>query len=102
MMRLAQRSLAVIVLAAALSIASFSTQAGGGPPAILDPKTYTSPSGDYELRVASSDIRGRGEGAFVLTKSGVPVWLGDNPYPLGEAGVTETAAASGSRYYWLA
>ncbi|MGD8452732.1 MAG: hypothetical protein PVJ57_13010 [Phycisphaerae bacterium] len=71
-------------------------QRGGA--VILDPKTYTSPSGRYALYVDPSTIYGSGAGTYRLTRDGVEVWAGTRLLTLWEAEVTDDGTVAGYAY----
>ncbi len=61
----------------------------------VDPATYTSRSGAFELRVEASRIDGTGDGAYRLLRSGVPIWSGDKDFTLLDARVTDDGRVIG-------
>lgn len=69
-----------------------------GPPAILNPKTYTSPSGKYAIFVDPSDLYGRGRASYKLTREGREVWSGERPYTLWQARVADDGTVAGYAY----
>ncbi len=64
----------------------------------LDPKTYKSPSGEYELRVDPSTIYGQGKGTYRMTRTGTEVWAGEMPITLWEALVADDGTVAGYAY----
>lgn len=70
----------------------------GAPAPILNPKSYVSPGGEYELRVIPSTIHGAGAGTYVLKKGGEQVSSIQKPYTLWEAGVTDAGLVAGYAY----
>jgi hypothetical protein len=62
---------------------------------ILNPKTYTSPSGAYVLDVDPGTIYGLGEGTYRLTRDGAEVWAGTRPFTLREAVITDNGFVAG-------
>jgi len=46
---------------------------------VLNPKTYKSPSGEYELRVDPSTKYGEGEGHYRMLRGGAEVWAKNFP-----------------------
>ena len=72
--------------------------ASDGPPPVLNPKTYTSPSGAYKLDVDPSNMHGQGGGTYRLTRHGEEVWSGQRALTLWECTVTDDGAAAGYAY----
>ena len=68
------------------------------PPAILDPKSYVSPSGHFTLLVDPSHIHGRGSATYRLSKDGREVWSGEKPFTLWNARVTDEGVVGGFAY----
>ena len=68
------------------------------PPAILDPKTYISPSGRYTLLVDPSHMHGRGPATYRLSKDGREVWSGEKQFTLWAARVTDEGVVGGFAY----
>lgn len=64
----------------------------------LDPKTYTSPSGEFKLRVDPSTIYGQGEGSYRMTRGDAEVWTKKLPFTLWDAGVTDDGTVAGYAY----
>lgn len=81
-----------------LSLAMDHVPASEGPPPVLNPKTYKSPSGDYSLRVDPSDMYGRNHAGYQLTKSGREVWSAKFPFTMWDAGVTDAGVVGGYAY----
>ncbi|NCC51027.1 MAG: hypothetical protein EOM20_07395 [Spartobacteria bacterium] len=69
-----------------------------GPPPILNPATYTSPSGEYSLTVDPSDLHGRGAADYRFTKHGEVLWTNCLPFTLWEAGVSDSGYVGGYAY----
>jgi len=67
-------------------------------PPILNPKTYTSPSGEFVLHVNPSDREGKGAATYRLTRKGVVAWSGVRPFTLWDAGVTDDGTVAGYAY----
>lgn len=65
---------------------------------VLNPKTYTSPSGQYELFVDPSVMDGSGPANYRLSRDGKEVWAGKRPFSLWEARVTDSGAVAGYAY----
>lgn len=89
---------AVVIGIALLSAAALDTQADIGGQCTLNPKTYTSSSGEYELHVDPSTICGQGEGTYALRHKGVEIWQRTLPFTLWDAGVTDDGAVAGFAY----
>ena len=68
------------------------------PPPVLNPRTYTSPSGEYVLSVDPSTMYGQGEGQYRLTRAGSEVWAKSLPFTLWEAAVTDEGVVAGYAY----
>ncbi len=73
-------------------------RASGGPTPVLNPKTYTSPSGEFQLHVDPSTMYGQGKGAYRLTRKGAEVWSGEHPFTLWDAAVTDDGVVAGYAY----
>ena len=69
-----------------------------GPPAVLNPKTYSSPSGDYVLTVEPSDMFGCFDAHYTMHRNGREVWCGQKPVTLWEAYVTDDGLVAGFGY----
>ena len=67
-------------------------------PEILNPKTYTSQSGQFSVRVDPGDIYGRDGASYQLRKDGVLIWSKQLPVTLQEAGVTDKGVIAGYGY----
>jgi len=62
---------------------------------VLNPKTYKSPSGEYELHVDPSTKYGEGEGHYRMLRGGAEVWAKKLPFTLWDAGVADDGTAAG-------
>jgi sugar lactone lactonase YvrE len=89
---------ASLVSIASLFLGVVGAVAQRGPAAVLNPREYTSPSGTFVLTVDPSDLYGRGDGDYRVTKQGVVVWEGRKPFTLYEAGITEDGLIGGYAY----
>jgi hypothetical protein len=69
-----------------------------GPPPILQPKTYLSPSGNYELYVDPSRRDGGGGGSYRMSHDGELVWAKELGVTLWDAGVTDQGLTAGLAY----
>jgi len=69
-----------------------------GPPPVLNPKTYLSPSGVYSLVVDPTDLYGRGPADYRFTKDGKTIWANRLPYTLWEASVANSGQVAGYAY----
>jgi len=69
-----------------------------GPPPILNPTTYTSPSGVYSLTVNPSDLHGRGSADYRFTMHGKLLWNNRMPYTFWEAGIADSGYIGGYSY----
>lgn len=68
------------------------------PDETLDPKTYTSPSGEYSVYVEPSSPEGDGAAKYVVKRGGQEVWSGDRLVTLWEAAITDTGIVAGYAY----
>src|SRR5262245_8317809 len=75
-----------------------SALASDGPAPILNPRTYTSPSGQFKLEVDPSTMYGQGEGSYRVTRDGKPVWSATHPFTLWEAEITDDGTVAGYGY----
>ena len=75
-----------------------SAFAEGGPPPVLNPTAYVSPSGTYSLTVDPTDLYGRGPADYRCTKDGNVVWAHRLPYTLWEASVADSGQVVGYAY----
>lgn len=64
----------------------------------LQPKTYASPSGGWELRVAPKTREGTGEADYTLSGSGREAWTRRHPFAMWEAAVTDDGRVAGFAY----
>ena len=87
-----KHSLGAALILALLSLAPSHVRGREGPPPVLNPKAYSSPSGEFELEVDPSTMHGQGEGTYRLMRQGKEVWSGKRPFTLWEAGVTLSRA----------
>ncbi len=97
----------ILILPVLLVIASLF---GGGPQPsgvgvggridrdLLQPATYVSPSGEFELHVDPTDPQGSGRGNYRLTRSGREVWSGERPFTFWEAVVDDAGVSGGYAY----
>ena len=88
----------LICLAVAFFIDGARSAQGQRAPAILDPRDYTSPSGEYVSNVDPSDLYGRGEGSYRVTRNGMLLWSGKKPFTLWRAGITDDGLFAGYGY----
>src|SRR5436190_24400555 len=89
-----RRSLAAAVALLALA-APAAAQRGDYA---LDPQTYRSPSGEYELFVDPSQRTGAGEASYRFTKKGAELWAGKRAWTLAEADVADDGLVAGYAY----
>lgn len=75
-----------------------SSVASEGPPPVLNPKTYVSPSGVYSLAVDPTDLYGRGPADYRFTKAGKIVWASRLPYTFWQASVVDSGQVAGYAY----
>src|SRR5262245_47587758 len=69
-----------------------------GPPPVVNPARYRSPSGDYGLNVDPSHRYGEGSGTYRLTHRGQEIWAGERPFTLLQAAVTDEGVVTGYSY----
>jgi len=67
-------------------------------PAVVNPSTNRSPSGNFVCEVDPSDIYGRGESTYRLLQNGAVVWNGKKPFTLVRAAVTDDGNIAGFGY----
>jgi sugar lactone lactonase YvrE len=95
----AQRRLAwAVSRLLALLVISLQAKAQHGPTPILNPRTVTSPSGEFTLHIDPSDHYGGGQAAYRLKRKDRIVWEGTRPFTLWEASVTEDGTVGGYAY----
>ena len=75
-----------------------SAFAEGGPPPVLNPAAYVSPSGTCSLTVDPTDLYGRGPADYRCTKDGNVVWAHRLPYTLWKASVADSGQVVGYAY----
>jgi hypothetical protein len=68
-------------------------------PAVVDPATYESRSGEYVLEVDPSHVHGQGPAAYRLTRQGREIWSGPRPFTLLEAAVGDDGVVAGYAYH---
>ena len=83
---------ALIILLFALAFSSVA--ASEGPPPVLDPEIYSSPSGNFSLKVDPSDINDRYSAIYGVTKKGTELWSDKLPFTHWEAGITDQTTQS--------
>ena len=86
------RSLLAVFLVTGPAAAQF------GPPPVVDPAKYDSPSGEYVLDVDPSHMQGSGAATYRLTHQGRQVWSGERPFTLLDARVTDGGVVAGYAY----
>jgi hypothetical protein len=67
-------------------------------PEILQPKSYSSPSGEWRLEVDPSSPRGAGPAQVAVTRGGQPVWEAELPFTFWEARAADTGHCAGYGY----
>lgn len=65
---------------------------------VLNPATYTSPSGRYEIFVDPSAMEGRGPATYSMKHDGIEIWADQRPYSLWDTRVTDQGAVVGYAY----
>ena len=91
-------TLSVAICLIDVAVAPRNAMASEGPPPTLNPKTYSSPSGEWNLKVDPSTLYGQGEGACRLTRNGVEAWSAEHAFTLWDAGVTDEGVVAGYAY----
>ena len=66
---------------------------------VLNPRTYTSPSGTCALFVDPSEKYGQGAGTYRMTRNGREVWTATLPFTLLEAEVLDDGVAVGYAHF---
>ena len=84
-----------MIIVATLALTAVAQRA---PSPALNPRVYPSPSGKFAWEVDPTDLYGRGDGNYKLTKNGIAVWSGRKPFTLHEAGVTDDGVIAGYAY----
>lgn len=64
----------------------------------LNPKTYTSPNGEFALRVEPTNPEGAGPARYEVKRKGKPVWHGEESFTLWDAAITDTGVVAGYGY----
>lgn len=92
--------LALTVAAAIAALSPRPTHAAGMPidDPLLNPKTYTSPSGAYALTVTPDNPNGSGGASYTMTVNGTVAWKGTRDFTLWNADVTDTGIVGGVAY----
>jgi hypothetical protein len=87
-----------VVTALALAVGFRLPVAQLGPPSIVQPETYLSPSGRLELVVDPHERRGRGPAALRLLRDGTLVWERECDVTLVDARLFEDGSVVGYAY----
>jgi hypothetical protein len=64
----------------------------------LQPKTYTSPSGEFVLSVDPSQRSGAGKALYALKRNGTVVWSAEHPFTLWDAVLADDGTTGGYAY----
>lgn len=64
----------------------------------LNPKTYESPSGEYQLHIDPSQVRGVGPSTVTMSHAGTRLWQKEHPFSLWHAHVTNDGHTVGYTY----
>src|ERR1700752_347351 len=91
-------SFPIFVIACLLVPAQRVATASEGPPPVLNPKTYVSPSGEWRLLIDPSTMYGQGAGNCRLTQRDQVVWEGERDFTLWDAGVSDEGIVAGYAY----
>ncbi len=94
MMKVLCRVKVLIVVLVALVVAAPAIAADY----VLNPTTYRSASGRYELYVNPSAPNGSGPAFYRMTLDGIEVWAGERPFTLREAKLTNGGRVAGYAY----
>lgn len=89
---------AVAIMGRAMFCASLTAAAYHFEAPVLNPRSYTSPSGQFVLHVDPSDLYGRGGADYRVTLNGRTVWAGVKPFTLCEASITDEGLIGGYAY----
>lgn len=92
------RRFTLVLVACICGWRCFDAFASDGPPPILDPKTYCSPGGQYQLEVDPSTMYGAGEGSYRVTRKGAEVWAAKHFFTFWEAAITDDGVVAGYAY----
>ena len=65
---------------------------------VLNPKTYTSPSGHFKLFVDPSAMDGSGPATYRFSRDGEVIWSGERPFSLWDAKLTDEGTVAGYAY----
>lgn len=87
-----------VLLLLGLGMPSIGISSREGPPPILDPKRYTSPSTRYVLEVDPTDPQGMGAGKYRFMRDGEELWSGERPFTFWDAIVTDDGKSIGYAY----
>ena len=92
--------LKIFILAAAVNWVPSLTPAHWSQrlPEILNPRTYTSPSGQYAVFIDPGDIYGRNGATYELRKNGKTQWRKKLPVTLWEANISDNGLIGGYGY----
>src|SRR5262245_28710770 len=81
-----------------LLIASSFASPQQGPPPLLQPKTYASPSSEWELFVDPTQRLGSGPGRYKLKHQGKVAWESEKAFTFWDAAVDERGYSFGYAY----
>lgn len=87
-----------LIAGAGLLMCYSEAHAFGPFPSILNPRTYRSPSGEYELLVNPTHRYGKGSGWYRLRRNGREIWGGKRPFTMWEAAVADDGTVGGYAY----
>jgi hypothetical protein len=96
--RPSRAALVVAIVGMAIGSGPSRLLASEGPPPVLNPKIYTSTSGQFAIYVNPGDMLGRGGALYRLTKGGQEVWSGRKAFTLWDAAVTDDGVVTGYTY----
>jgi hypothetical protein len=96
------RVIGALIASVVLTVLVVATPAvaSEGPPAVLNVKTYTSPSGEFSLEVDPSTMHGQGEASYRLSRGGKEVWAAKHPFTFWEAVVNDDGTVAGYAYQY--
>lgn len=77
---------------------TFLTGSQWGPEPVLQPTTYRSPSGEYELLVDPSSRHGEGKGSYRMSFRGEELWSRVHPFTFQQAVVADDGSSAGYAY----
>src|SRR3989442_1589878 len=81
-----------------IGLGAFSVMAQWVAPPAINPRDYESPSGEFRVSVDPTDLYGRGDGSYRVSRNGVSVWEGTKTFTLCDARMTDAGLIVGYAY----